>query len=94
MLKAEAPIGTDNDRMIVNVCKKVRTLQGKDGEYEPILCAWGAYGMHDNRDRKVFETVRDMGMEPMCLAVNKNGTPKHPLYCKADLTMQPYPGRP
>jgi len=44
-----------------------------------IVCAWGAFDVF-SRDKEVLKSF------PMvyCLGVNRNGSPKHPLYLKAN----------
>jgi hypothetical protein len=45
-----------------------------------IIVAWGNHKMAVEKGRDLISRMRYMGITPMCLGVNKNGTPKHPLY--------------
>lgn len=45
---------------------------------DKVVCAWGNWEFNVAREAEVLAMIK----EPMCLQVNKNGTPKHPLYCK------------
>ena len=47
-----------------------------------ILVAWGINGNHMHRENYVKKLLKDHTL--WALAINKGGTPKHPLYCKAN----------
>jgi len=68
LLKAEQPVGTKNTWHIRKYLKLV----------DEIVCAWGNHGNYLNRDRRVLNWL------PPCkaIAINKSGTPAHPLYQK------------
>jgi hypothetical protein len=64
----------------------------------PIVCCWGT---HKKRlfQRSILqrgEMVRlklvEAGIEPKCLDINKDRSPRHPLYLPADLELKPYFG--
>lgn len=66
----EDPIGAENDAAIVEACR------GAD----LVVCGWGRHG--GDRGRAVLALLRAAGVRPFCLAVNRDGSPKHPLYVK------------
>jgi len=72
------PIGIENDKWLVKIACRSRL----------ILCAWGNHGFHLDRDISVQELLKNKKL--YCLEKNVTGTPKHPLYCKADLLPKPY----
>lgn len=51
-----------------------------------VIFAWGNFKEAEERSR----AVKKMFPDAMALQINKNGSPKHPLYCKGDLTPIPY----
>ena len=71
MLASEAPIGTDNDEYLSSWCSRAD---------KTVLC-WGNHGKHMNRDNQVLDRI---GVGHYCLGVNRNNTPKHPLYLRRD----------
>lgn len=46
-----------------------------------VIFAWGAFKQAKQRS----EEVKKMFPEALALFVNKDGSPKHPLYCRADI---------
>lgn len=48
------------------------------------LAAWGNHGSHRDRAREVVAMFKAAGVPLYCLAVNRDGSPKHPLYIRAD----------
>lgn len=63
------PVGRpENDRAIVEACKGA----------ERVICGWGKHA--GDRGRYVLSILRAAGVRPLCLAVNKDGSPRHPLY--------------
>lgn len=79
MLRATDPVGPDNDPH----------LRGEAGAADLVVCAWGKHGSHLGRDRVVADLLYHYDLH--CLGTNKDGSPKHPLYCRADT--QPMPWR-
>lgn len=55
-------------------------LAGLRGHKGDIVFAWGNFKMARERAKKVI----DMYPDAYALCINKNGSPKHPLYCRAD----------
>lgn len=48
-----------------------------------VVCAWGSFKEAQKRAKEVLQLLR-MGCCVYCLGQNKDGSPKHPLYIKAD----------
>ena len=64
-------IGQDNDESIVIACRRASI----------VVCGWGAPG-HAllNRGAAVLKLLRLHGIKPLAFHVNKDGSPRHPLY--------------
>lgn len=45
-----------------------------------VICAWGVHGNLNQRGEHVAATLRERGHVLYHLGLNKDGTPKHPLY--------------
>ena len=67
-------VGPDNDAMILDAARRAAV----------VVCGWGKPGRLGGRDAAVLTLLRDAGVTPYALALNKNGTPKHPLYVRYD----------
>ncbi len=67
-LSQDSAIGTENDHYISKI-----SLSCGD-----VVAAWGAWIFARERARQVAEMLR--GVTIKCLGVNKDGSPKHPLY--------------
>lgn len=48
-----------------------------------VCCAWGA-NCDPVRTAEVINIIRAAGCTPKCLGTTKDGSPRHPLYVKAD----------
>jgi hypothetical protein len=84
------PIGAENDAHIVQAVREVRESGGF------VVLAWGV--VRPPRARKEATTlrliqvqalVRAHGCDAFCLGTNKDGSPKHPLYVRADTKPHP-----
>ncbi len=64
------PVGPENDAAIVE------SVVGAG----LVVCAWGGHGNLHQRGEKVLHLLRSTGVTPHYLRLNKDGTPKHPLY--------------
>lgn len=83
MLAEPDPIGLHNGTILRHYLH--------DPSTKIVVAAWGAHGTHLDRDWHVEKMRSDM----VCFGVNQNGTPKHPLYQRADAPLIPYtPRRP
>lgn len=69
--EVDDPVGPENDAAIAEVAARV----------ERIVCGWGKHARPE-RVRRVAELVA--GRDTYALAVNKDSSPKHPLYIPAD----------
>jgi endogenous inhibitor of DNA gyrase (YacG/DUF329 family) len=74
LYKADDPVGPDNDRVILEVCKESGQI---------VLC-WGNHGRFLGRGKAVFEMLEknELWHRAVTLAVNESGQPGHPLYLK------------
>jgi hypothetical protein len=63
-----------SDTIIRTVLADVRTVPGTI-----VLVAWGAHVL-PHRQSTIAGIIREAGLQPMCLGVNKGGSPTHPLY--------------
>lgn len=82
MKAAEDPVGPDNDAVIREALE----------EADVVICAWGAHGSYQGRDKVVLDIVREMGHVPCSLGeLTKGGQPRHPLYLKGDTPLLEIP---
>lgn len=71
------PVGPENDKYLLEETKD-----------SIILLAWGNHGNFMNRSAAVVTLLQDK--ELFCLAKNKSGEPKHPLYIKTETKLHPF----
>lgn len=80
------PLGPDNDKYL-QAAIDLAEVGGR------LLVAWGNHPLAQEktlRSRTVLrQCVERLKLQPYCLEINKNGSPKHPLYCRGNL--QPVP---
>ena len=69
-------VGPENDCVISKVI----------GGSDLVICAWGANSRSPNREGRVLDLIA----APHCLGLTKNGSPRHPLYVRADTRPQPF----
>lgn len=68
------PIGVDNDAAIEAICRRAPM----------VICAWGTHGAYRDRGAYVRDMLRRIGVPLHALAINRDGSPKHPLYVAND----------
>ena len=68
-------VGPDNDAAIRDAVDRVRREGGR------VLAAWGQH-IDLARQRAIAQLL--IGVEVVCVAVNKDGSPSHPLYKRGD----------
>lgn len=76
LYSVEDPIGPDNDFHL-------RTASSNAGM---TIVAWGTHGDYLKRAKSVLGLLT----KPYCIALTKDGAPKHPLYLKKYLKPMPY----
>lgn len=75
------PVGPGNDEAILDVARRAPL----------VVCSWGTHGNLNGRGRAVHSRLADEGVDLRALAINKDGTPKHPLYVANAAQLHPYP---
>lgn len=76
-MKAVAdPIGPENDAFLQRVIP----------QSDCVVCAWGKHGSHRGRAKQVIDAFPRRVFH--VLALNKDGSPKHPLYVRGDTQPQ------
>ena len=78
---ANDPIGPENDDAIAQACRGAAT----------VICAWGKHGALARRGNGVRTLLASLGVMPYVLALNRDGSPKHPLYVANAAPLQPWP---
>lgn len=74
------PIGRSCNRLIVEAVQDAAV----------VIAAWGVPGRLRGRDSKVTDLLAAQDIDLMCLGRNKDSSPKHPLYVRADQPLEPY----
>ncbi|MEM0980415.1 MAG: DUF1643 domain-containing protein [Cyanobacteria bacterium P01_H01_bin.58] len=77
----DEPVGKENDRFILQACQTAKH----------ILLAWGNGGSLHNRDHDVLQLLAPYRDRLRCLAVNRTGQPRHPLYVPRDTQLCSWP---
>jgi hypothetical protein len=65
-------VGPDNDAMILDASRRATV----------VVCGWGQPGLLGGRGDAVLRLLRAAGIKPYGLQMNRDGTPKHPLYVR------------
>jgi hypothetical protein len=55
-----------------------------------VVCGWGKEGEMGGRGRAVLNTLRLSGVTPHAFKINKDGSPKHPLYVAYETQPTPF----
>lgn len=76
MLAEFLPVGDDNDVTLARIAKGAAMT----------VAAWGVPGSHMDRGRDVARLIPNL----KCLGRNRDGSPKHPLYLRADMMPEPF----
>lgn len=80
-MKAEfLPVGDGNDETLVRIASRA----------ELVIAAWGVHGAHLDRAADVMRLIPNL----RCLGRNRDGSPKHPLYLRADSMPEAYSPQP
>jgi hypothetical protein len=86
--ETDFPKGINNDYNIWFNCQNPKT--------QAIVLAWGNHAKFHNRHFHVLNLVRGISLLKtnihvlLCFDKNKNGYPKHPLYCKNNTQLKEY----
>ena len=78
LCKATDPVGRDNNAAIRFAAAAAHR----------VVCAWGHRGSLARRDVDVATMLDGVALE--CLGVNDDGSPRHPLYLRADTPLVPF----
>ena len=80
--RTDDPVGPANDAMIA-----AEVLFA-----DRVICAWGADQAIGKRGLQVLDLIRRSGRQPLALQLNRDGSPKHPLYVAYSAEPTPMPG--
>lgn len=80
-VEVEDAIGPGNDMVLAAIACRAPV----------VVCGWGRIGRFQGRGVKVLDDLRANGSTPMCLGVNGDRSPKHPLYVRASTTLAEVP---
>lgn len=78
MKRHPAPAGPENDRWLATWAQHAGL----------VVAAWGKHGSHLDRASEVVKLLASFPMR--ALQRNRDKSPKHPLYVRADVTTAPY----
>ena len=80
MQAAPFPFGPDNHSHLTDIARAAYYAD------VPIICAWGANDQGDT----VKAIFREAGVRMVCLGRTKDGSPRHPLYVRADQPLEDF----
>lgn len=79
----EEAVGPDNERATYEIVREA--IEG----HMPIICAWGAH--RRGLPNFLVQALEMRSARFVCLGKTANGSPRHPLYVKADQPFEPFP---
>jgi hypothetical protein len=85
LLSADDPIGAENVRAIGDALLIAAIYK------RPAIVAWGAHQFAKQHGLDLPRRARDIGAKLVCLGTTKDGSPRHPLYVKADAPLVEWP---
>lgn len=81
LYEAQDPVGAGNDEAILEAAQGAGI----------IICAWGNHGKHLGRGDQVQSMLQRAWPEKLhALVINRDGSPKHPLYVGYDVKPTPW----
>lgn len=75
LYSSDDPVGPDNNEHLMKL-----------EEGDMIVSGWGNHGVYKDRAAEVMRFLPSS----MCLGINQNGTPKHPLYAASNTQLTQY----
>lgn len=78
--RAGYPVGPLNDEHILHAASQAGA----------VCLAYGAHGRDLERVQVVLPQLRRAGSELQCLAISKDGVPRHPLMLRSDCRLHPF----
>jgi hypothetical protein len=61
------------------------------GRLAPVVCAWGAHSFAGDAANAFVQHAEYHGVALFCLGKTKNGSPRHPLYVRANQPFEEFP---
>lgn len=77
---AADPVGLENDEYLMRAVD----------EAEKVVLGWGNFGGWLERDRTVLDLIKLHANKVYCLQRNQSGQPRHPLYIRRTVSLQPF----
>lgn len=83
MMQVAEPIGLSNGDHLIRIAR----------EASEVVACWGQDGCFNHRDADVIALFEMSGLASKlrCIGINKDGTPKHPLYLPKDSKREGFP---
>lgn len=78
----------DDDKIIDS--ENIRAVFKEVSAHDRVVFAWGGGLKYAHGNKWVAEFVARTFLDAQCLGVNKDGTPKHPLYLSYETELVPY----
>lgn len=78
--RAADPVGPENDEYVMRAVEQA----------ERVVLGWGNFGGWLGRDRTVLNLLEAHKEKIHCLQRNKSGQPRHPLYIRREVALQPF----
>lgn len=82
------PVGPDNYETLRDLLREIERRNGI------VVVGWGRHGRFNSLDAAFTRMARARGVRLYCLGVNKDGTPKHPLYVAQATPLERFTWRP
>jgi hypothetical protein len=85
LLRRRDPSGPGNNKALIALADSAVA------NATPVLCGWGNNGNRKGADASAIALFRRAGASLVCLGKTANGSPRHPLYVRADHPFETFP---